>query len=469
MKVAPQALLDIILRRDFESFVMKVFQHLNPGTVFLNNWHFKAVAYHLGEIAKGTYNRLIIAMPPRAGKSIAASVALPAFIHGHDPTQRIICVSYGQELSAKFQNDYRRIITSKWYKRLFPKTRIHPRKDTESLIELVDGGSRAATSVGGTLTGLGADLIIIDDPLKAADAASEAARLKVNDWYGSTLISRLNDKQSGAVVIVSQRLHVDDLIGHVTAAGGRWERLTLQAIATRDQGIFVGDNIRHIHRKGVLLHPEREPGSVLDDMVRELGEAKFSAQYLQEPVAPGGNMFRREWLRRFEEPLRLRDGDIITQSWDTASKTAISNDWSVCVTILKREETYYVIDVFRKRVDFPELRQTAIALSKRYNPRMVLVEDAGVGPALVTDLRRAGINTKAIKSSNSKVARADIETAKFEGGRVLLPTKAPWLTEFEAELLAFPGGRHDDQVDALCQALVYHRKTIRTTTSTYQF
>lgn len=190
-----QKLLDVVLWHDFESFAVRVFQHLNPGTAFLRNWHFTAVAYHLELIRLQTFNRLIIAMPPRSGKSIAASVALPAFVHGYDPTRRIICVSYSQELATKFQLDYRKVVTSAWYRRLFPNMRISPRKDTEAHIELADGGSRTATSIGGTLTGLGADLIIIDDPLKAGDAYSEPARDRVNNWYGSTLQSRLNDKK----------------------------------------------------------------------------------------------------------------------------------------------------------------------------------------------------------------------------------------------------------------------------------
>ncbi|WP_170971265.1 phage terminase large subunit [Mesorhizobium sp. GR13] len=456
--------LDIILRRDFESFFIRVFQHLNPGTQFLGNWHSKAVAYHLDLIRNETIRRLIIAMPPRSGKSIAASVALPAFVHGHDPRRRIVCASYSQELATKFQNDYRRVLTSDWYRHLFPATRISSRKDTEAHIELNEGGSRTATSVGGTLTGLGADLIIIDDPLKAADAASEPARQKVNQWYGSTLLSRLNDKNSGAIVIASQRLHVGDLVGHVRAAGVHWETLTLQAIATRDQTILVGDNLRYIHRKGELLHPAREPQSILDNLLRELGELKFGAQYLQEPVAPGGNMFRHEWLRRYDLPIGPQSGDKIIQSWDTASKIAVTNDWSVCVTVLERRGEFYLIDVFRKRVDFPRLRQAAIELARKHSPRLVLVEDAGVGPALIADLRQAGVSARAMKCSKSKEARADVQTAKFEGGRVLLPNKAPWLAELEAELLAFPGGQHDDQVDALCQALAYERPRMKSIT-----
>ncbi|HEV7417773.1 MAG TPA: hypothetical protein VGN98_16580, partial [Tianweitania sediminis] len=145
-------------------------------------------------------------MPPRSLKSISASIAFPAFIHGHDPSREIVCVSYAQDLAAKLHNDYRAVLASSWYRSVFPKTVIG-RKDSESETHLTARGSRLATSVGGTLTGRGGDIIIIDDALKPSDASSESSRTRTNDWFGSTLLSRQNDKRTAAIVIVSQRLH----------------------------------------------------------------------------------------------------------------------------------------------------------------------------------------------------------------------------------------------------------------------
>ena len=229
-----------MLREDFGSFLRKSFNTLDPGTTFTPNWHLDAICWHLEQVRLGKIKRLIITMPPRSLKSIAASVAFPAFVHGHNPSCRFICVSYSNDLAAKHQRDYRALLASAWYRSTF-QTRINPSKDSETEIELIGRGTRLISSPGGTLTGRGADIIILDDPLKAADAYSDAKRSMVNDWYGSTLVSRLNDKINGAIVVVTQRLHVDDLVGHLlnsTAKPGRC--LTLPAIASQAQIIRTG-------------------------------------------------------------------------------------------------------------------------------------------------------------------------------------------------------------------------------------
>ena len=439
--------LDAACRLDFETFAERVFRFLDPGTPYHVNWHTKSIHWHLDLIRQQTINRLIIAQPPRTGKSIAASIAFPAFVHGHDPNKRIICASYSQELATKLHNDYRKIMESRWYKRLFPRTRISPRKDTNSYTELTDGGTRIATSVGGVLTGLGADIIVVDDPLKASDAYSDAKRNAVNDWYGSTLYSRLNDKKSGAIVVVSQRLHLDDLIGHLQCGRQDWERLILPAIAQEDMKIDVGDYLYHLYRRGEVLNPARETLAMLEELRTLMGSDMFSAQYLQAPVPPGGNMFKRAWVKRYDQIPMSEDGDEILQSWDTASKDGPANDWSVCTTFLKRAGLYYLIDCFRARLEYPQLRTKAIQLAWQHGPRLVIVEDTGVGTALVAELRNSGINVWPNRPEKGKEARAAVQAATFEGGRVYLPNKAPWLEELEAELFAFPGGRHDDQVE----------------------
>jgi hypothetical protein len=203
----PQIVLDEILRTDFSRFIEMCFRTLNPGTGFLMNWHIEAIAWHLEQVRLGKIKRLVVTMPPRSAKSISGSVAFPAFVHGHDPTNRIITVSYAQTLSSTLHNDYRRIITSPWYKRVFTQTRVDPKKDTEFELSLTRRGGRIATSVGGSVTGRGGDIIIVDDPLKADDAKSEPLRTKVNEWYSNTLLSRLDQKREGAIIIVTQRLH----------------------------------------------------------------------------------------------------------------------------------------------------------------------------------------------------------------------------------------------------------------------
>ncbi|MER3353393.1 MAG: hypothetical protein RLQ73_05470, partial [Hoeflea sp. D1-CHI-28] len=169
-----------LLRSDFSLFIEKCFRVLNPGTAYLPNWHIDAIAWHLEQVRRGKIKRLIITMPPRSAKSISASVAFPAFVHGHDPTKQIITVSYAQNLASSLHNDYRSIVSSEWYRDMFRGTRIDSRKDTEQEVRLTKRGNRFSTSVSGVLTGRGADIIIIDDPLKPDEAMSEARRTAVN-------------------------------------------------------------------------------------------------------------------------------------------------------------------------------------------------------------------------------------------------------------------------------------------------
>lgn len=454
-------MLKRVVRNDFVSFIRQCFLTLVPGARYQAGWHIEGIAWHLEQVRSGAIKRLIITMPPRSLKSIATSVAFPAFVHGHDPTKEFICVSYAQDLAAKHHNDYRAILRSDWYREIFPNTEISPTKDTETETLLTQRGTRLATSTGGVLTGRGGGIIIIDDPLKPADAWSAAKRETVNAWFASTLMSRLNDKQTDAIVIVTQRLHSDDLVGHLLEKSAEdWTVLNLPAIASRDQRIAIGEGKFHLVRQGEVLHPVREPLHILEQTRRDIGSDIFAAQYLQEPVPPGGNMFKRTWVERYDRIPDAKLGETL-QSWDTASKTGPENDWSVCTTWRVVDGRYYLIDVFRDRLDYPALRKKAIALAVQHNPRIVLVEDTNIGTGLAAELRLAGIGTKAIAVDQSKEARASIQAVKFEGGLVLLPERARWLAEFEAELFAFPGGRHDDQIDSMVQALSYDLRSGR--------
>lgn len=215
--------LDEACRQDFTSFIHRCFDLLTPGRRFSPNWHIEALAFRLEQVRLGKIRRLIINMPPRSLKSIVTSVAFPAFVLGHDPTRRLIVASYGSELAVKHANDFRVILNSAGLKSMFPGTRISPKKNTESEVVTTRGGYRLATSVDGTLTGRGGDIIIVDDPLKPSDALSDSKREHVNEWYRNTLLTRLDDKVNGAIVIVMQRLHVDDLCGTLLKAFRRMD------------------------------------------------------------------------------------------------------------------------------------------------------------------------------------------------------------------------------------------------------
>ena len=343
---------------------------------------------------------------------------------------------------------------------MFPGTRIGPHKNSETEIEFTRRGFRLATSVGGTLTGRGGDLIIVDDPLKPEHAFSEAKRSEVNQWFTNTLLSRLDDQRTGAIVVVMQRLHVDDLTGFLLSLSDEWEVLSLPAIAEVDERIPLFGGRTHLRKAGEALSPEREPLEVLNSLKHLIGSDTFSAQYQQMPVPPGGAMVKRAWIKRYKRLPPASERLQILQSWDTANVGGPQSDWSVCTTwILGRDGLSYLVDVWRRRVDYPTLKVKVQKLAERWKPRRVLVEDAGTGTSLVQELRGKVSGIIAVKPEGDKRNRMAVASAKFEAGEVLLPARAPWLPDLEAELFLFPGGRHDDQCDSISQALRYKKKT----------
>jgi len=453
MNSTDERLLQAVLRGNFTAFVQKSFGTLSPGQAFVPNWHIDAIAYQLERVRRGEVRRLIINMPPRSLKSIMASVAFPAFVLGQAPSRRLICVSYSGELAKKHSNDFRALIDSLWYRELFPGTRIGPYKNNETEIEFTERGYRLATSVGGTLTGRGGEIIIIDDPLKPDDAMSEVKRTAANQWFVNTLLSRLDDKRTGAIIIVMQRVHMDDLTGFVLAQSPDWEVLNLAAIAEYEQTVRISPRECYVREPGTALFPEREPVDVLEKMKLQIGSDAFSAQYQQLPVPPGGAMIKRQWIRRYQE-LPDRTSRLFTlQSWDTASKGGPDNDWSVCTTwIVTKQQQWYLADVFRKRLDYPSLKAAVLSNAKQWRASRILIEEAGAGTALVQELR-PNIPAVGIKPEGDKISRMAVVSTRFEAGHVFFPERAPWLPDLESELFAFPGSRHDDQCDSISQAL----------------
>ncbi len=447
-------LLQALLRNEFRAFLEKVFNTLTPGQRYLPSWHIDAIAWRLERVRRGEIRRLIINMPPRSLKSIAASVAFPAFVLGHDPSRRVICVSYSADLAKKHSNDFRAIVEVPWYRSAFPGTRIGS-KDSETEIELTARGFRMATSVGGTLTGRGGDMIIIDDPLKPDDAMSEVKRSGANQWFSNTLLSRLDDKRTGAIVVVMQRVHIDDLTGFLLGQSDAWDVLSLPAIADREELIPTWGEQTHLRRSGEALSPEREPLDVLEALKQQIGSYAFSAQFQQMPAPPGGAMIKRDWVVRYGDLPPPSERRITLQSWDTANKGGPDNDWSVCTTwIVTRRREWYLVDVWRRRVDYPALKAAVRMLAKTFKARRVLVEDAGAGTSLVQELRGCVSGIIAVRPEGDKASRMAVASAQFEAGQVLLPERASWLADLEAELFTFPGSRHDDQCDSISQALL---------------
>lgn len=441
-------------RRDFRTFAMRASPIVN-GEPLMANWHIDAICYKLDQVARGEVKRLLIGIPPRCLKSYLASVCLPAWLLGQDPKAKILCASYASTLAEKFSVDTRNLMQNPWYRSVFPRTALSPGKVAKEEFATTAGGYRLATSVGGTLTGRGGSHIIIDDPLKAGDTYSEAARTTCLDWFKTTVQSRLNNPKTGAIIVVAQRLHADDLPGHLLEAGD-WDSLIIPMEATADYQVDVFRGGRKgLVRRGRLLQLERHGPEELARIRREMGERDYEAQYNQTPLPPGGALFKRSWLRRYDEQLELELYEGIYQSWDTAYEVGETNDYSVCSTwgVIKGE--FHLLDVFRERLEFPDLQHAVLELQHKWRARGVVVEASGSGRSLYQNIRRTEgtLWLKSLNPATSKEHRASQQTVKFEQGRIKLPQNAAWLSDFESELLSFPNGRHDDQVDSVVQFL----------------
>jgi predicted phage terminase large subunit-like protein len=442
-----------ILSRDLAAFIMRSFLELNPATKFLYPPYLEILCDRLEKCRRGKIKRLIINLPPRSLKSHCVSIAFVAWVLGHDPAAEIIATSYGQELADKFARDCKSLMTAGFYEAVF-RTRLSPQKQATAEYETIGGGCRLSTSVRGVLTGRGADIIIVDDPLKPDEAVSDAARAAVNDWYDNTLYSRLNDKNTGAIIIVAQRLHEDDLIGHVRRQES-WEVLSFPAIAEHDEEFTVKTpygRYRYSRKIGEALHPEREPLEVLERIRQTIGLYNFAGQYQQSPAPFGGGMIKQEWFNCYDRPPEKFDR--IIQSWDTASVPSELNSFTVCVTLGEKGKQLYILNVFRKRLNYPELKRAVRDQAQFHGAKIILIEHRASGIPLFQELAAEGLRgvTK-YEPEGDKVMRMHAQAALIESGAVHLPQQAPWRADFLHEIVTFPRGAFADQVDAMSQAL----------------
>ncbi|WP_372053779.1 phage terminase large subunit [Tistrella mobilis] len=448
----PGTALDLLAADHFPSFIARCFGTVDPGSLFLGNWHIDLMAEYLEAVRRGEIRRLIINVPPRSLKSLTVSVAYPAWRLGHDPTLRIIVASYAHELALRHSLDTREVMKSGWYRYLFPETRIRRGRDRAQRFTTTANGFRFATSIGGTLTGDGGDLLIVDDPHDPRRARSTALREAALTWFDQTFSTRLNDKRRGAMIVVMQRLHEADLSGHLLARGG-WTHLSLPAEVESVQRIHFG-RLRMVRQPGTPLHPAREGKEELAEARRMLGEAGYAAQYLQRPAPAAGGLIKAAWLRpaAMPDPARIRR---VLQSWDTAYKADALNDPSVCLTVIEHEDGLHLAEVFRERLEYPALRREAARLAARWRPSVILVEDKASGQSLIQDLKAmpGRLPVQAVRPVTDKLTRLAVTTPRLEAGGFTIEAGADWAGDFVREATIFPNAAHDDQVDALSQLL----------------
>jgi len=458
MAPSPANMYADVLRHDLSAFIHRSFQELNAQKRFLSNWHIEVLAAKLEDVRQGRCRRLIVNVPPRHLKSHAISIAFPAWVLGHEPTKQILLVTYAQHYSDTLARNSRTLMQSLFYQGLFD-TRLSRGREAVSDFETTDGGFRFSTSIGGVLTGRGADIIIIDDPIKADDAPSEPRRRSVNEWYDNTLRSRLNSQENGAIIIVMQRLHADDLVAHVQQHES-WDVLSFPVIAQQDETyeFLTPYGRKRVQRKsGEILQPNLLSATKVDVARRGMTEYNFAAQYQQDPQPASGNIVKREWLKFYGPDDKPERFDQIIQSWDTANKDTELSNFSVCTTWGLKGRKLFLLNVYRRKLDFPNLKKAVRELAKLHQARVVLIEDKASGTSLIQELRSEhfSIAQAAPAIEGDKITRLRAQTTKIEGEFVLFPKEAPWLHTYLSELLAFPNSKYTDQVDSTVFALAW--------------
>jgi predicted phage terminase large subunit-like protein len=401
--------------------------------------HLMLLAEKLMAVERGEIKRLAVFMPPRHGKSNLASEVFPAWYLGRKPNHQVLFTTYGQDLADGFGRKVRNAVGDPKHVRSFPNSILSADSASSKRFNTEAGGVYYAVGAGGAVTGRGADLLLIDDPLKNREEAdSRLIRDKLWDWFASTAYTRL--MPNGAVVLIQTRWHEDDLAGRLLQGHENWTVINLPAIAEH------GDMLnRHI---GTALWPEQYGIEALENIRATIGEREFAALYQQRPSPLEGALFRRDWIGRQIVP---RSGTRIAMGVDLALSTKQGADYTAIVIIARDEfGKLYVLDAVRERVDFPSALRLIRNMADKWNPRAIAIEQVAYQAVVVQELLRSTtLPIRGVTPDKDKVTRAQPLALRYEQGLVHHAQLPSW---FEDELLAFPQSQHDDAVDALVYA-----------------
>ena len=440
---------DVLYRNSLGAFCYRAFEELHPGQRLVSNWHVDVICYDIEKRVRGEgRKRLILNLPPRTLKSFIVSICLPAWLLGRDPTTRLICASYSRELAEKFSRECRALMDTAFYKRVFSRTRLNPKKSTEGEFESTQRGYRLATSVGGTLTGRGGNVLIIDDPIKADDANSQVALEGANEWFRNTALSRLDSPKESLIIVTMQRLHQNDLSGMLIEQG--WPSLAIPATAVEPADYLISKGETYHRPKGELLQPNRDSLEAFEEIKQQVGSRIWTAQYQQNPTPAEGNMVRASWLARYDFDLEQVTFSRVIISCDPAGKAGVRNDYTAVTVFGILNNLVHLLEVVRGHWTVMQMHERIITLVTKWKSDLVIIEDTSSGMGLIQLLKGySRANVIGRRPDTDKENRMARHQGRFEAGKILLPKEAPWLADFENELLAFPNARHDDQVDAL--------------------
>lgn len=439
--------------------------------------------------------KLLITMPPRHAKSFYGTINFPAYCMMRDPTREIMVAGYNSELAATFGRQTREIVTNPANLKSFPKFKLSQESRAVDFWKTVEGGAYYAVGMGGTTTGRGANILIVDDPYKTREEAdSTVKRNKIWDFYTASLLTRMQPHRNGKppiLIVTHTRWNPDDIGARIMESDefkrGEWFHLNYPAIRTIESGVEIKrsdlpkDDPRYIPariivngkyvnitssymnksdkyvscEREVALWPERFPLKELKKIRERIGDREFEALYQQNPYVLGGNIIKTSWFKRYTPETCPTEFHAIVIGLDTAFKTKSWNDFSV-ITVAGITELgdIYILKVYREKLEYPDLKRKLVNINSVWRGRGLrgwYVEDAASGQSLIQDMRHGSSLTILPwkPGTNDKTNRCTSITPIIEGGRVFIPEEADWLDDWEVELSQFPSGKHDDQVDSL--------------------
>jgi len=456
-------------------FIKRVFETVDPGATYMHAWYIDLIAEHLEAVWFDEIENLCINMPPRFLKSIATTIAFPAWGMGHNPSEQFIAASYSEKLSMKHSVDCRLVVQSDWYRQVFPEVQLASDQNEKAKFTTTKRGHRIATSVGGTATGEGGNILILDDPINPKKALSDTERATANDWVDQTWSTRKNNPKKSHEIIVMQRLHVNDTTGHVLDKDpDKWTHLVIPQESEKKTVVYFPRSKRKITRKkSDLLHPERMGRVEVDGIKKRLGSYGYAGQHQQRPTPKGGGRIQLEWFPRFVVKVDRNDPSVeqVMMSFDTAQKEKEINDPSVGGVFFKIEGQWRLVHIWKDTVRYPDLKKKVIEMDKFWKPQGVLIEDKSSGESLIQELsdgvldEKTGKITKvpviAIQPEASKILRLDAQTPTLEAGVLALPDPNKlhytWLSYLEECLGHFPAPNSWDELDMMSQFLKYIR------------
>jgi predicted phage terminase large subunit-like protein len=474
--------------RSLREFVRQAWHVVEPSTPFVPDWHIDAITDHLEAVTRGDVRNLLINVPPRHMKSLLVSVFWPAWEWILHPERRWLYSSYAASLTIRDSVKCRRLIESPWYRArwgyIFSLT---SDQNAKTRFDNNRSGYRLSTSVGGAVTGEGGDRIVCDDPHKVDEVESDTVRKGAIDWWDVAMSTRVNDPRTSAMVIVMQRCHQRDLSGHLLEKGN-FEHLCLPAEYEGPGKTTVIGFSDPRTEPGELLWPERFGPQEIAELKVNLGSYAVAGQLQQRPSPAGGGIFKRHWFKFFQPRgaglppvlVRLPDGTPISvpaveaphhvdeqiQSWDCSFKDLDTSDYVVGQMWARRGAHFLLADQVRGRMDCPGTVKAVRAMREKWPGTMaVLIEDKANGSAVIQMLSHDIPGILPVNPGGGKIARAQAISPLVEAGNIYLPHPdwAPWVNDFIEECVQFPNGAHDDQVDAMTQAILRWNQPQETT------